>query len=370
MQITGINQHHLSHGLDGAFEPTWFPEYFQGSHEVELFSIETDAGITGYAASPSFGGGLDYAGPLAAFLAGEDPHDVRGIRRKLESIGLVGPRPWHLEMALWDIIGKDAGKPIYELLGGTGDPVPVYASTGQVIPADERIDYVEERLAEGFEAVKLRVRTRDDLEVVRAVRESFPDLPLMVDANKGWSIRVVADEERWKYKESLAVARELDEIVGVELLEEPLPRHDFAGYARLRENTTVPIAGGEFNDGLFQYREFARRDALDVFQPDAALATGILGATEVAAMAREAGAAFVPHTWTNGLGFVANLHVIAAVEAPWVEYPIDPPWTPEARDFLLDRTFEPEDGMLAPPEGPGLGVELDESVLAELAEGS
>ena len=366
MEITGISQYHLSEPLDGAFEPTWIPGYPQGSHEVELFAIETDVGITGYAASPSFAGGLDYADPLSVFLAGEDPHDVRGIRRKLESINLIGPRPWHLEIACWDIVGKDAGKPIYELLGGTGDPIPVYASTGEVKPADERIEYVERRVEEGFEAVKLRVRTPEDIDVVRAVREAFPDLTLMVDANKGWSVRVLEDEGPWSVKEALSFARDLEDVGGVAWLEEPLPRHDFDGYARLREATDVPIAGGEFNDGIYQFREFLAREALDVYQPDAALATGILGATEVAGMAREAGAQFVPHTWTNGIGFVANLHVIAAVGAPWVEYPLEPPWTPAVRDFLLETTIEQADGEIAPPDGPGLGVDLDESVLEEM----
>ena len=363
MQIANVSQYHLQRPLEGSFDPTWIPGYPQSSHEVELFAVETDAGITGYAASPSFGGGIDYADALGVFLVGEDPHDIRGIRRKLDSVNLIGPRPWHLEMALWDIVGKDAGKPVYELLGGTADPIPVYASTGEVQSADERIAYVEDRLAEGFGAVKLRVRAQEDLEVVRAVREAFPDLTLMVDANKGWAVRVMEDEERWTYSDALAVARELEAIGGVAWLEEPLPRHDYDGYARLREAVDVPIAGGEFNDGIYQFREFLDRDALDVYQPDVALATGLLGATEVAGMARETGATFVPHTWTNGLGFVANLHVIAAVESPWCEYPMEPPWTPEARDFLLTETLEHDEGTITPPSKPGLGVEVDESVL-------
>ncbi|WP_265111195.1 mandelate racemase/muconate lactonizing enzyme family protein [Halosolutus halophilus] len=365
MQITDVTQHHLQHSMEGSFEPTWIPGYPQGSHEVELFEVETDAGITGLAASPSFAGGLDYADALSVFLVGEDPHDVRGIRRKLDSVNLVGPRPWHLEIALWDVIGKDAGKPVYELLGGTGDPIPVYASTGEVQPPEDRIDYVRRRVEEGFDAVKLRVTSVDDVAIVREVREAFPDLTLMVDANKGWSVRVMEHEEHWSYRDALTVARELEAIGGVAWLEEPLPRHDYDGYARLRDATDVPIAGGEFNDGIFQFREFAERDALDIYQPDAALATGVLGATEVASTARETGAQFVPHTWTNGIGFVANLHVIAAVDAPWCEYPLEPPWTPAVRDFMLAEPIEQADGTIAPPSGPGLGVELDRGVLAE-----
>lgn len=79
MEITGVTQHHVSVPLNGAFEPTWIPGYAQHSHEAEVFEIETDAGITGVTASPSFGGGFDYETPLGLFLAGEDPHDVEGI---------------------------------------------------------------------------------------------------------------------------------------------------------------------------------------------------------------------------------------------------------------------------------------------------
>ncbi|MFD1646233.1 mandelate racemase/muconate lactonizing enzyme family protein [Haloarchaeobius litoreus] len=363
MQITGVTQHHLSHQLDGHFEPTWIPGYPQSSHEVELFEVETDAGITGLCASPSFAGGLSYETPLSLFLTGEEPHDVDAIRRKLESIDLIGPRPWHLELALWDIIGKDAGKPVYELLGGSGDAIPCYASTGEVQAADERIEYVQDRVDEGFQAVKLRVAEKEDVEVVRAVRESFPDLPLMVDANKGWAVRVMANEERWRYKDALEVARELADIGGIEWFEEPLPRHDYEGYARLREATDVPIAGGEFNDRPGELYRFLDHDALDVLQPDAALATGIRAGVSVAEAAEEQGVEFVPHTWTNGIGFAANLHVMAAAGSPWCEFPIEPPWTPEVRDFLLEGTFHHEDGYVTPPDGPGLGVELDGGVL-------
>ncbi len=367
MKIVDVTQRHLSHDLDGHYEPTWIPGYAQASHEVELFEVETDAGITGLAASPSFAGGIDYEEPLSIFLAGEDPHDVGRIRRKLASIDLLGPRPWHVEMALWDVVGKDAGKPVYELLGGTRREIPAYASTGERQPADERLAYVERRVEEGFEAVKLRFGPdpEPDLEVARRVREEHPDLTLMVDANMGWQVRVFEDPEPWSFGQALAVARELEDIGGVAWLEEPLGRHDYDGLARLRSKTDVPIAGGEFNSGVAEFREFVDHGSLDVLQPDAALATGIEGATEVAAMADARGLEFAPHTWTNGLGFAANLHVMAATGARWCEFPLEPPWTPEARDFLLEETFEVDEGAVQPPEGPGLGVELDEEAVED-----
>jgi len=365
MEITGVTQHHVSHPLEGSFQPTWIPGYPQATHEAEVFEIETDAGITGITASPSFAGGVEYETPLELFLVGQDPHDVEGILRRMEAVETIGPRSRHIELALWDIIGKDAGKPVYELLGGSASPVRAYASTGQAIPADERIEHIEACVDAGFEAVKLRITEHEHVDVVREVREAVPDLTLMVDANKGWSIPVVEETPTWSAKEALAVARDLEDIGDVAWFEEPLPRHNYEGYARLREATDVPIAGGEFNRGANELYEFLRHDALDVVQPDAALATGIKRATEVAAAAQDQGVEFVPHTWTNAVGFAANLHVMVAVEGPWCEFPHDPPWTPEAWNALITDPFTAEDGLVHPPEKPGLGIELDRSMLDE-----
>jgi L-alanine-DL-glutamate epimerase-like enolase superfamily enzyme len=365
MQITGVNQYNVEYGAEGSFQPTWIPGYPQGTHEVALFEIETDAGITGYGAMPSFAGGLEFSDPLSFFLLGEDPQDVEGILGKLDSINLVGPKPWGVEIALWDIIGKDAGKPIYELLGGAKSEIPVYASTGEVQAADERIEYVEERVDEGYDAVKLRVTEPEHIEIVREVREAFPDLTLMVDANKGWAVRVMEDEREWSFGEALEFARGLEEVGGIEWLEEPLPRHNYEQYARLRDAVDVPIAGGEFNDGVHHFREFVKQGSLDVLQPDAALATGIKRANEVAAMARQHGLRYIPHTWTNGVGFLANLHVMVANDSPWCEFPMEPPWNPEVRDFVLDETVDHEDGVVTPPEGPGLGVDIDPQYLED-----
>jgi D-galactarolactone cycloisomerase len=363
MQITGVTQYHVSQPLDGTFYPTWIPGYPQGTHEAEVFEVETDDGITGVTASPSFAGGIEFDEILELFLVGEDPHDVEGIIDELESIHLIGPRSWHIELALWDIIGKDAGKPVYELLGGDANPIRAYASTGMCIPAEERIEYVQERVDEGFDAVKLRITEREDLEIVRAVREAFPDLPLMVDANKGWMVTVMDEEPQWTVKEAIGVARELEDIGNIRWLEEPLPRHNYEGYARLRSATDVPIAGGEFNEGAGQLYKFLDHDALDIVQPDAALATGIKRATEVAAAAKEQGVDFVPHTWTNAIGFAANLQVMAAVNGNWCEFPHDDPWTPEAWGGVIEEPFTATDGAVMPRDKPGLGVELNRNAL-------
>lgn len=363
MEITDVNQYHLKHDLNGSYEPTWIPGYSQESHETDLFEIRTDEGITGVTACPSFAGGLDYEDWIKLVLVGEDPYNIEKILKKLESVNLLGPRTWHLEVALWDIMGKDVGKPIYKLLGGRRKKIAAYASTGEVQKADKRLEYVEKRKKEGFKAVKLRFQSEDykeDLKIARRIRDEFPNITLMVDANMGWKLRVVGEGVRWKFNDALQVTKGLEEIGDVEWLEEPLGRRNFRGLARLRDKSNVPIAGGELNNGIADFREFIRHDSLDIFQPDATLATGILNAKKIASMARVNGIEFAPHTWTNGIGLAANLHVMAATHASWCEFPLEPPaWNPDSRDFMLERPIEQKDGFLTPPSKPGLGVEID-----------
>jgi L-alanine-DL-glutamate epimerase-like enolase superfamily enzyme len=361
MRITGVTQYHAENALDGSYNPTWIPGYPQATNEAEVIEVETDEGIVGYAASPSFAGGIEYEDQLSLLLVGQDPHDLRTVRRRLETFDLIGPRPWHVEMALWDIIGKDAGKPVYELLGGSGREIRAYASTGEHKEIEERLAYIEERVDEGFEAVKLRLgrdSIEEDLRVAHRVRDEFPDLTLMADANMGWSAEVVDERRNWTFSEALRVSRELAAL-DFEWLEEPLDRHDYAGYARLREKTDIAIAGGEFTDGVHELREMLRNDALDIVQPDCSIACGLGQAKSIADEAERAGARYTPHSWTNGLGLVANLHIAAATEARWFEYPYEPPFVPESRDFLLSAPVKAEEGTVTPPDAPGLGVELN-----------
>jgi L-alanine-DL-glutamate epimerase-like enolase superfamily enzyme len=370
VEITEIRQRHLEHELPGPFHPSWVPGGAQTELAVDLIEVETDAGLTGVTAIPSFPGGIDMEPALERVLVGEDPHEVERLLEFLDTIEFMGADAVHVEVALWDIIGQDAGKPIYRLLGGSDDPVRAYASTGAVKPVEERLETVREYVADGFEAVKLRFqseRLEDDLEVARAVRAEFPDLTLMVDANMGWSMRLAGEiERRWSLKEAIYVAEQLEEIGGVAWLEEPLGQHSYDRLAELRSHTSVPVAGGESVSGTHPFREYVDHGSLDVLQPDAVFATGILRGKKVAGLAEMAGLEFAPHTWSNGVGLAANLHLIAATGSEWCEYPLEPPgFVPSARDFMLSEPIRPDDGRVTPPDRPGLGVELDWDAIAD-----
>jgi len=364
MEITEITQRRIRRALPEPFDPSWVPGGTQTDLTIDLFEVHTDAGVTGVTAMPSFPGGLDLEHVFESQLVGEDPHEVERILKLLETVEFLGADAYYMELALWDIIGKSAGKPVYKLLGGDDRPVPVYASTGAIRPVEERLAYVEDRVEEGFEAVKLRFRSDDpdpDLEVARAVREAFPDLTLMVDANNGWTMRLAGETgDSWSLPRAKEVASELESIGGVAWLEEPLPQNNYRRLAELRASTSVAIAGGESVSGMHTLREYVAHDALDVLQPDAVFATGILNGKQAAGMAETFGLDFAPHTWSNGIGLVANLHLLAATHAEWCEYPIEPPgFVPEARDFMLEEPVIPEDGMITPPDAPGLGLDVD-----------
>jgi D-galactarolactone cycloisomerase len=190
-----------------------------------------------------------------------------------------------------------------------------------------------------------------------AVGERFE---IMVDANHGW--RMPGDlAPRWDVPQAVAVARALEPL-GVYWLEEPLPTSDVDGYAALRAGTSLRIAAGEMARQAHEVRDLVLRGRVDVIQTDVVLSAGISGCRRLAALAELTGRAWSPHTWSNGLGLLANLHAALAFSThPYLEVPLDPPaWTAERRDWLLPSPLEiAADGTIAAPDGPGLGMEPD-----------
>ncbi|HEX6509968.1 MAG TPA: enolase C-terminal domain-like protein, partial [Chloroflexota bacterium] len=156
-------------------------------------------------------------------------------------------------------------------------------------------------------------------------------------------------------------AQELRDL-GVLWLEEPLPGSDLRGLATLRSTTGLRIAGGEMARTVEELLDYLEADALDVYQPDVVLAGGMSRVRLVAELALVRSRWFSPHSWTNGLGMLANLHVAAGVGGgPYFEFPYDPPgWTVERRDFFLAEPVRIDrDGCVVVPARPGLGAVLD-----------
>jgi D-galactarolactone cycloisomerase len=345
------------------FEPplrvAWDPEP-RTRQEATLVIVRSDDGAEGYAS----GDALPDRELLERLLVGVDPLRTEVVRELCETVDFHHGRPWTVEAAVWDLVGKALGVPCAQLLGGRSERLLAYASAAEPLAADERAARVRELRDAGIRAVKIRFHHadwRDDVAVVEAVREAVgDDVELLVDANHGW--RMPGDRgPRWDVAAAAACAKALEPL-GVYWLEEPLPTSDVEGYRALRRRTDLRLAAGEMVRAAHEARELVVRGGVDVIQTDVVLAGGLSGCRRIAALADLHGRMWSPHTWSNGYGLLANLHLALAVSTcPFVEVPFDPPaLTAERRDWLLPEPIRiAEDGTVAPPDGPGLGITPD-----------
>jgi len=367
VKIVEVKAHICHFPLPTPFYPTWMPGLPQYANSCVIWRLITDEGVEGISAGVALADESKGMGDLARIaLLGRDPMRPEEIFKTLRSsTRVLGMRAWSIEPALWDIIGKVSGQPLWRLLGGAHEALPAYASTGELHPAAQRAEEVLAIKEAGFKGVKLRLgmpTVAEDVAIVRAVREAAGDeMTIMVDANQGWKIHGFGHKPDWDLGRAVATARALEEL-DVFWLEEPLDQHDYDGYRLLRSKTALRIAGGEMISDLAGLRDLIGGGCVDVVQPDATLSGGIGLSRKVAGMAEAHGLSFSPHTWTNGLGLVINLHVAASCPvATWFEFPFDPPaWVPEVRDAMLSEPTQlGPDGLIAPPAEPGLGVELN-----------
>ena len=350
--------------LDPPFNAAWDPAP-RRHFDATLVRVATDAGITGYGSGDTMDGFEAFTG----LFIGTDPLQIASQVRRLETLGFQAGRYWPLEAALWDIIGKACGQPVATLFGGAADRMAAYASFGELKDPAQRAEAVLAAMDAGFAAVKIRV-SRDDVAggvaAVRAARQAAgDDLRIMVDLNQWWRMPgdIGAALDQVAVRRLAAELAELD----VFWLEEPLPAADLAGMRLLREQAGIRVAGGEMARTEPELLDALGAGALDVLQPDVVLAVGMLRARTVAEVALQQGRWFTPHTWTNGLGLLANLHVAAGVGGgPYLEFPYDPPgWTPQRRDFFLaEPVWIDADGCVRVPREPGLGAAVDEEAVA------
>ena len=358
MRITAIRLERQALDLDPSFPAAWDPVP-RRRFEATLVFVETDEGLTGIGSGDTMDGFAAYE----HLFVGQDPLAIERHVRALETIAFHAGRYWPLEAALWDLAGQARGVPVAELFGGKATRLPVYASTGQAQPPPQRAESAVALREEGFRALKVRIdrdALADGIATVAAVREAVGgSMEIMVDLNEGW--RMAGDvRPPLEFDVVRRTAEQLDEY-DITWLEEPRPVWDVRGLAALRAETGVTLAGGEMVRTTAEFDAYLEAEALDIYQPDAVLAVGLLRAREVAERAQSRGYRYTPHTWTNGIGLLANLHVAAGVGAtPYLEFPYDPPtWTPARRDFMLAEPLAlDEDGCLAVPDRPGLGIEL------------
>ena len=254
-------------------------------------------------------------------------------------------------IACWDIIGKATKQPIYRLLGGRKQKIRAYASMPRGYKPKAAVGAVESALKPelgGFNAVKLRIGNgpRKDEDLIREVRDAFPNIDIMVDANSAYQ----------SVNEALKVAN----ICGkydVTWLEEPIPTDNLNGLAKLREKSPVQIAGGENDMGIFRFEDILSKDCFDIIQPDTTRSGGFLQMKKIDAMAEVKGVRCIPHIFGFGHILAANLHFIMSTRCDWCEFP----FIPEEYQ-ILEEPIRAEKGIIKALEKPGLGVEINQKM--------
>ena len=358
MKISSINLTRMRLPLEPAFNAAWDPNP-RTEFTATLVTVETDEGITGYGSGDSMDGFESYRD----IFIGTNPLEILNQVKRIETINFHGGRYWPLEAALWDIIGKVAGLPVSTLFGGASNKMLAYASFGELKEPQDRAEATLKARELGFKAAKIRI-SRDQLdkgiETVKATREAVgKDFEIMVDMNQMW--RMSGDiAPALTLSKVQEVAERLHEL-GVLWIEEPLPQVDIDGIKRVRSQVGVQISGGEMVRSMPELAHLIENDTFDIYQPDVVLAVGMLRARQVAEAAALKHRQFTPHSWTNGLGVLANLQVATGVGGgPYFAFPFDPPgWTVERRDFFMKPIMIDSLGYVSVPTGPGLGAEID-----------
>jgi len=343
-----------------------------------IVTIRTDDGLVGYGEAKA---GVGSAGNGAAVVAiienelkpllvGENARNIsrvwnrmmNGTRTELaERFGrpmpILGRRGIHVaaisgvDLALWDIAGKARGCSVLELIGGAcRDGVKAYGSGGWG-DRDNIGSELKGYMEQGFKAAKMRFGAMDGRVATSlargcAAREAIgPEIDLMVDAHGTMS---VAQAKRF-----CTGAAELD----LRFVEEPVMSDDRAGLAEVRAATAVPIAAGESEFTRFDFAELIDRRSVDVLQPDLAITGGFTEGLKIAALCEAHRLELAPHCWGSAISFRAGLTLAFASSAGvYMEVPMG--GDPLLRE-MASIDLELKNGMLAPPTGPGWGVEPD-----------
>ncbi len=373
-KVERLELYHVDVPFDEPFWPSWIPGYPQTHCRFTLLRVYTDDGLQGVSAGTAFAREREgLGGLLGSFLIGMRADDLEPVRQRLREASYLGWRNWWIEPAFWDLAGKVAGKPVYQLLQKEERLVPVvraYASTGERREFDERRGYLDTIREMGFEAVKIRVRDperKDDVSALRRIRRELgDDFVIGVDANQGWPVSLVEPSPIWDLEYATEFGRACDDL-GIAWIEEPLDMHDWAGMRELRRRIKTPISGAELLGDVHEVQAVIERECLDKIQSDPTFCGGFTGAQRIMAECRARGLKYSPHTWSNGIGLLIGLHAFAAWEGhstDYLEYPFDPPgFTVEKREGVIRPITVNPDGTLTVPQEPGLGVVIDEKLL-------
>jgi L-rhamnonate dehydratase len=348
-------------------------ERCDGTQDTLLVRVYTDEGIVGVGevdTVPSVGAAVitapyshTMATGLREILIGKDPFEIEKIWDEMywKTIyyGRTGPvihAMSGVDIALWDILGKALNRPVYQLLGGAfRTSIEAYASVLMPETPAEAARIAENFVKQGYRAMKFGWGPigRDeklDVELVKAIRAAIgDDVKLMIDAGLAWDAT-----------SAIRMAHKYGEY-NVFWLEEPLPPDDIAGYARLAQAAPMYIAAGEQESGRRSFQRLLDEGDIGIVQPDLARCGGLTEAKKIAYMAYDRNKKVVPHAFKSGISVAACAHLVASIPNGFtLEYTMSE--SPIARE-LVKNPVTLVNGRIEVPQGPGLGIEINEDIV-------
>lgn len=368
MKIAKLETHVLEARLE---KPIYFGVGPYTAFTATLVEITTDDGITGVGEciarkAPRVTDRVvrDLLWPV---IEGRDPRDAGGLWDEMfgqlrawgHYRGFVQEAMSGIDQALWDIVARAEGLPLYKVLGGAGrTSVPCYASSVYIADLETMANEARAQIAKGHKAIKIKLGRsaalggiRMDVETARVCREAVgPDVEMGADVNGAYDAAT-----------AIRVCRQIEKY-DLAFLEEPVYPDDVDGYELIRRSQAIPLAGGESEFGIFGFQRLLARRALDIVQPDIARVGGFTAGMRLGALVHAHNVKYAPHTgFSCGVAHLASYHLAAAVPGLWrVEAMfIDNPLT----RIFTEPLPEPKDGVIALPRRPGLGLELDRKTL-------
>jgi len=350
---------------------------FPFTRSFAIIKVEIDNGIIGFGESSDCYG---HTTPLvikqivdeelSRHLIGENPLEIPRIVQKIKNIifrtsgfsSLVIQALSGIEIALWDILGKVKNEPIYKLLGEYRDRIKLYAA-GTIVfdkTPEWHLEFYKKHFELEFNTIKLRIGNnfKWDLEFVQSIRKLFgDDIDIIVDGKYNYT-----------FASAVKMANKLSKC-DILYFEEPIPPYNIDNLSNLTALSKVPIAYGEQTYTIHGFRDLISRRAADVIQPDATIAGGLLECQKIGTMAEAWNIPVSPHSGgLTAIGIAANLHHCASI-ANFTVLEYDSVSYQPLRDELLKTPIvsldRVKDGCLEVPKGPGLGIDVDESVFAK-----
>ena len=343
-----------------------------------LLRVETDAGVEGWAEVPGrnnrvFDGYLE--GVIAPVLVGEDPRlidrhwETLALGREERFFKLPGWVVGVVDVALWDILGKDTGLPVHTLMGGARrTTIPLYWSTGSGwrMQPEEMLALVQDGWERGFRAFKIRMDWRGwrqdidpekDFQLFRLAREFLAGGEYLgFDANNGYSVSTAIQQGR------------RFEALGIDHFEEPIPHYDLPGLKQISDALDVAVSAGEQDAFRWWFQHLVLLGNVDILQPDILNAGGPSETKRIYEMATTLNKPVMPHSPQAGINSMASLHVYATVQNATRphEFSIEFSGPLDELAELYGEDVLPKDGAMELSDKPGFGVDLNEAAVARL----